>query len=1461
MKTKINYTLPLLISVTLFAFSLLQATGVINVVTDPKLDTLEQKISAREKDYPEDRIYLTTNQPIYSPGEQIWFNAFVRNGSTLKPSLKSDIVHIELINPAGKVQQTMKLISRDGYCSGDLSIAASLPGGYYKLRAYTNWMLNESDSAGYTKEVLVSKVVLPRLKMNLTYDKDSYTKGEEVLAKFSASTNQNLPLTAKSFSYEIQMDGAKIKEGTSTTGNDGVMFVRYNLPEKIKSNDALMIVKLDFEGTTESISRSIPISMNNLSLNFFPEGGDMIDGLPGRIAFSAKDEFDKAISVEGIVKDSKGSKVADFTTFHKGMGAFTLMPVKGETYNVTLTKPEGVEKTFSLPDAVAAGFNVELSTEKNEVNATLRSTGTFKVYTVAMVRGKVCYSNSQLVSEGENHIEIPTANFPMGVAQVTFFDQQMIPRCERLVFVNRERQLNISVKTDKDEYQTRDHVHVTVRTTDENGIPVPAILSVKAVNDQLMNFADDKSGNILSALLLEDDLKQKVEEPNFYFDKSEAKGAEALDYLLMTSGWRRFSWKQILKDEKPIVRYNGERANVIITTYDGYTGKILPNTKIKIESTGSIYYTDANGKVIFNKLNLYEPVTVTASMEEYSNGSLIIADYNENHSIWLYNTKQQQLQVDNIIQFDVREDNMIPQMNMAAPMGAAGMLMDEVMIIGNGKNKTGKKNIEFRDAEGDMVVNEIKFTPPVTAVDKDKNENKNANGEQVIDQRLLGILSADSIEVKVNNNQAYYRTREFPQKTYSSKTPEKRTDFASTLYFNGAVETDYSGKADFTFTTNDLISSFRIIAEGISDDGLVGRGEKLFFTQLPFSISAKIPGTLTGGDIMQLPVVLKNNTLRNLTGKLSVHFSQKILNGNVGDTSIAIAAQSTKVIYWNMSAHDTIALDTIQLAFATEGLSDETTVPVAIDSKGFPVQQSFSGRDLEKNFKFSFRDALKGSLKVSLTAYPSTVSTLLGGLSGLLRMPGGCFEQTSMSSYPNAMIMDYMKSTESGDATTYAHAKELLKAGYNMLTTFETKQKGYEWFGSAPGHEALTAYGLMQFADYKKLYDGVDEGMIQRTADWLFARRDGKGGYLRSAEACDYFGRASEDITNLYITYALSEAGYKNIQKEADHSYEVAKASDDNYLLSLAANTLYNMHDNTRADILLNKILGFQKEDGSFEGKTQSIVCSGGASLNTETSSLALLAMLASANPSYVATQKVAEFLTKQRSGYGEWGNTQATILALKALSKFSLFNKRAPESGTIQFLLDDVQIAEANFAAGDNKPVEIKGLEKYINEGDHDLKIRYKGCKVAMPYSISITYNIATPKSAKDCSVSLNTSLATNTCKVGDNVRLSVTLKNETDGGLPSTMAIVGIPAGLSLQPWQLKELKDKKQFDYFEIMNNNLVLYYRQMKPNEVRSLSFDLKAEVPGTFEPQASDSYLYYTSEFKCWTKAEKITITK
>ncbi len=1432
----------------LFFVSLLGAKTLINYITEPSLDSLELKITQWQKEFPSDRIYLTSNQPIYSPGESIWFSAFVKDEADFKSSSKSQILHVELITPSGKVQQKLNLIARKGYCSGDITTDPNIPGGFYKLRAYTDWMLNESDSAGYVKEILIQKVVLPRVKMNLTFEKDSYTKGEEVLAKFVTSTNDNKVLVNKNFSYEIQIDGLKVKTGEAITGNEGIMYVKYNLPEKLKSRDALLIIKMDYEGTTESISRSIPIASNNISISFFPEGGDMINGLASKVAFTSKNDLDKAVSVEGVIKDSKGLTVAKFSTYHKGMGAFSLTPKQGETYTAFITKPSDIEKSYLLPDAISAGFSSEINTDKNEIKATIRSTGTFKVYTVAQVRGKIYYSHTQLVNEGENNISIPTQNFPMGVAQVTFFDQQMIPRAERLVYVNRDRQMSISIKTEKQQYQTREVVTATVRTTDENGIPVPAFLSMKVLNDQLLNFADDKSSNIIPALTLEYDLKEKIEEPNFYFDKEEPKSMQALDLLMMTSGWRKFTWKQILKNQKPAYSHLGEMANIKMNILDGYTGKAIPNAKIKIEQTGSIFYSDANGKAFFNNIDLYEPLNFIVSADNYQSSTALISNYSD-QTLWLYSNLDRELRVfeDAVPQVNVKG---FPAMANCSPpqvMGFQHDIQDEPQM---------KKNIapDFAKEE-----------PMVIEKNKDefkKEEIRNDNKEEVLDKRLMQILVADSITVNnQNQNFTYYRTRVFSQKKYSTKTPEKRTDFASTLYFNGSLETDYSGKASFTFTSNDLISSFRIVAEGISDDGLVGRGEKVIFTQLPFSISSKIPGTLTGGDKMLLPVILKNNTLRNITGKLNIFFSNKILYGKTGDTVVNVAAQSTKVIYWNMIANDTIANDTIQLAFNSEGLNDYTTVPVSIDSKGFPVQVTLTGKDLDRNFDFAVKDALKGSLKVSMTAYPSTVSTLLKGLAGMLRMPGGCFEQTSMSSYPNAMIMDYMKQTESGDPATYATAKEYLKAGYNKLVAFETSQKGYEWFGSAPGHEALTAYGLMQFNEYKKLYPAVDEEMVQRNVKWLLNRRDGNGGYLRSDKAADYFGRASEEVTNCYITYALSEAGYKDINKETDYSYNKSLAVDDAYLMSLAANTLYNIKDDSRAEVVMKKLVGKQNADGSFNGRSQSITCSSGSALTVETSSLALMAMLSSNIQNFDAISRTANYIIKQQSGYGDFGNTQATILALKALTKFSIANKRTPEAGTIEFLLDDTKIAEMNFEAGENKPIEITGLEKYILEGDHKIRIRYKGVKVALPYTISITYNIATPKSDKECKLSMKQTLSTNSCKVGDVVRMNVILKNQINEGLASPIAIVGIPAGLSLQAWQLKEMKEKMMFDYFEIINNNLVIYYRAFKGDEVKELIFDLKAELPGTYQAQASNTYQYYTNEYKDWEQADVITINQ
>jgi len=90
-------------------------------------------------------------------------------------------------------------------------------------------------------------------------------------------------------------------------------------------------------------------------------------------------------------------------------------------------------------------------------------------------------------------------------------------------------------------------------------------------------------------------------------------------------------------------------------------------------------------------------------------------------------------------------------------------------------------------------------------------------------------------------------------------------------------------------------------------------------------------------------------------------------------------------------------------------------------------------------------------------------------------------------------------------------------------------------------------------------------------------------------------------------------------------------------------------------------------------------------------------------------------------------------------------------------------------------------------------------------------------------------------------------------------SVAIIGIPGGMSLQAWQLKEMHEQEVFDFYEIINDNLVLYYRSFNPKERKTVNLDLKAEVPGTYTGMASTAYVYYTNEYKYWVQGLRVRI--
>jgi hypothetical protein len=489
---------------------------------------------------------------------------------------------------------------------------------------------------------------------------------------------------------------------------------------------------------------------------------------------------------------------------------------------------------------------------------------------------------------------------------------------------------------------------------------------------------------------------------------------------------------------------------------------------------------------------------------------------------------------------------------------------------------------------------------------------------------------------------------------------------------------------------------------------------------------------------------------------------------------------------------------------------------------------------------------------------------MLKGIESILQEPYGCFEQTSSSTYPNIMVLDYLNTQKDPDPGVMKKAGDLIGKGYNRLVSFETKEKGYEWFGENPGHEALTSYGLMEFKDMEKVFPGVDTAMVKRTSEWLLSRRDGKGGFLRNEKALDSFGRASDAITNAYIVYALSEAGFVHeIRKELDKATATALAENDPYQLALVANALFNVNDPQKGPVL-KKLLGHQNPDGSWTGKICSVTCSTGRGLSVETTALAVLAILKSETREPKIIEKGVRFIVGARSAHGGFGNTQSTVLALKALSAFARYARRTAEPGTIVIDVNGRKAGEVSYKAGVQGEITIPAsvLTPFFSRGACKVRIRFVDVKNPLPYTLAVNYNTLTPASSKDCALSLKTALAAEAVKAGGTVRLNATLVNTMkDKGQPMTLAIIGIPGGLSLQPWQLKDLQDRKLVDYYEVLGNNLVLYYRQMKPGEIRYVALDLKAEVPGSYEAQASSAYLYYTAENKTWVEGERIRITE
>jgi alpha-2-macroglobulin-like protein len=786
----------------------------------------------------------------------------------------------------------------------------------------------------------------------------------------------------------------------------------------------------------------------------------------------------------------------------------------------------------------------------------------------------------------------------------------------------------------------------------------------------------------------------------------------------------------------------------------------------------------------------------------------------------------------------------------AAPAGAAA---------GRGGGPGAGGGIVAGVIGGVVRVAPVAAPPPAAQPKEEKRPDVFAANEIEADA-LMGLrkLAADRGIARQAN-----MVREYAHTLRPGWTEGSRTDFTETVYWNAGVKTDAAtGSGTISFNLSDSVTAFRVLADGVAPDGALGSSISHVESVQPFSIEAKMPLQVTSGDVIQLPVSMINGMSRELRGvQLSLNGATGIQFAMPGDNASLRPNERARRLVQLTVGRDFSGMADLTLDARAGRYADSVTRQLDVQPLGFPHQAAIGGvleSNGSKTFEFTLpREIVRGSVSSSVTVYPTPLASMTDALQSLLREPYGCFEQTSSTSYPMIMAQQYFLTHTGVDPSIIEKTRTLLESSYKKLTGFESKSKGYEWFGADPGHEALTAYGLLQFTDMAQVRS-VDKDMLNRTRAWLLARRDGNGGFNRSAKAIDSFGGAPADTTNAYITWALIESGEKGLEKEVAAVKAIANATKDSYVVALGANILHLTGDRAGARQLMDKLVKAQDAGGGVNGAVTTITRSGGNALAIETTALSALAwMRESAYAENV--QKSVRWIVESNKN-GRFASTQSTVLALRTIVAYDAAHARPKAPGRILLSVDGKAVGNPiAFAADTQGAIVLPGFASELGPGKHTVMVKMEGGS-SMPFSISVKHHSTLPDSSDQAQVGINVTLRDRQVQEGAVTEAVVSVTNKSNEPIPTPVAIVGIPGGLEVRHDQLKELVKSGKIDAYEVTGREVILYWRVLKADARFDIPLSVVAAVPGSYTGPASRAYLYYTDEYKNWAPGLTVSIS-
>ena len=782
-----------------------------------KITTLSDSVNRTN---PPEKLYLQFDKPYYAIGDTIWFKAWLFNPSYFTASAESNFLYLEIANDSDKVIKQFKFPVQGGIGWGNIGLDDKIfTPGTYTLRAYTNWMRNFGGDSFFYRTFNISASNDTGMLVNTWFSTSVVNNKDTINARLLFSRMNKVPLAAEPLQLQVINNNKHLYHQKYLTGVDGKLDLKFELPGKI-SNPAIVAKSERLNSTTV-----LPVTLNRpdkIDVQFLPEGGYLVEGLPGHIGFKAIGEDGKGVNVKGIITDQNQKQVAAFTSFHNGMGSFEFTPQSGEHYMAMVILPGGLRKEFQLPAIKAAGalLQVKNAMESDSLELTVGASADLtrsgeSFFLIGRARGIVCYAAIVNFREGDFvKRKIAKGLFPTCIVHFTLMTTKYQPLNERLVFIDHRDNLNIKFATDKLFYGTRDSVALKLNVSDKDGMPVRGNFSLAVTDDAVVKADTADSENIVASMLLTSDLKGYIEAPGYYLSSKNNASWLALDNLLLTQGWAGYDWQKVLYP--PAINYQPEKEfSITGHVSNAFNGAVKGTPVMLLSKSPAILMdtiTDQNGKFVFS------------NFPQADTPLFVIRAVNKNGKSFNVN---------------VKTDDAAPPdfVKPAAPVSNPWYVNSDSTLLNYTKNTAIAKQQQYFQAGGHLL-KEVKITAKKIIKDS-KNINGSGNADWVLDEKDLEAAGKKTWLQLLQENLKGFREGVFAIGSGSKAIK----DFFIYLYLS-----DFNPDKLFThewyFINNKPI---KIIVDGISIDQIIPTAT---FRDLTFYLQSHSAEDIKGFEVM-----------------------------------------------------------------------------------------------------------------------------------------------------------------------------------------------------------------------------------------------------------------------------------------------------------------------------------------------------------------------------------------------------------------------------------------------------------------------------------------------------------------------------------------------------------------------------------------------------------------------------------